>query len=127
MPLSDLIAALASATGPSHALNERMATEVFGWKLYPGVPGCIDDNGVIRGLPRYTASLDAITGAIKARWSRPEIITTEDDGYNGGYARAEVSLSPEMGALADLHGAPGRLPLALCLAAARLALAEGGR
>lgn len=118
MPLSDLASALAAATGPSHALNERMATEVFGWKLYPHAVGCIDDDGVIRGLPRYTASLDAITAAIKARWPLVWRVTSDEAA-----STAELNAVPVRRVITAEADTPA---LALCLAAARLALAEQG-
>ncbi len=118
MPLSDLIAALAAATGPSRELDERMAVEVFGRRLPAPMPGpgwvtLVDADAV----PAYTASLDAITGAVREKWS--------DVGWDlqsGGHAWIGKLSEPAR------HSVVARSPaLALCLAAARLALAEGGR
>lgn len=73
MPLSDLIAALEAATGPSRELDERMAVEVFGWQedSRPGYWQKQLPDRMVRvsyALPAYTASLDAITGALEQRW-----------------------------------------------------------
>lgn len=120
MPLSDLIAALAAATGPSRELDERLATEVFGWRqcpnsghwMKPPVPYFMP----VLEPPAYTASLDAITGAVEQRWPDYRI----NAGWAADYAGVELFAGPPHVAAGDARS----LPLALCLAAARLALAE---
>lgn len=119
MPLSDLCAALVAATGPSRELDERIATEVFGWRrVDPAVwsewllpPN--DLRGRTERLPAYTSSLDAITGALEQRWPEENWCV-----YNTGaaYLSLEVVQVP-----LDRRRTPA---LALCLAAARLAEAE---
>ncbi len=117
---TDLIAALAAAPGPSRELDERIAVEVFGWKIEkphgsdPGYFTRDSDHRWYVDPPAYTASLDAITGAVREKWS--------DVGWDlqsGGHAWIGKLSEPAR------HSVVARSPaLALCLAAARLALAE---
>ena len=126
MPLSDLIAALAAATGPSRELDERVAVEVFGWKPldYAAVNEAYfaeDFSGVERvaDAPAYTSSLDAITGALEQRW--PGVIWSVD---NDGACSACLDILQPTFTRAEADAASPSL--ALCLAAARLAAREAG-
>jgi hypothetical protein len=124
MPLSDLIAALASATGPSRELDERMAVELFGWRVEK-VHGAAwfahdADHQWYVDPPRYTASLDAITVALEQRW--PGVVRTAMQ-----HGLPETMRSIDIVEPCAYWWRPKSPPLALCLAAARLALAEGGR
>ena len=120
MPLSDLASALAAATGPSRDLDERLAVEVFGWREYNEVWWPADKPGdSVARVPAYTASLDAITAAVKARWGCVWIKTRETPTESGA----------ELGVMdyewqRPLVDRPGSVPLALCLAAVRLAMGE---
>ena len=121
MPLSDLAAALAAATGPDRALDERMAVEVFGWVQH--VSGEFWITSPVHSdafeLPELTASLDAITGAIREKWPGFRI----NAGWAADYAGVEMFADAPHFVAAN---APS-LVLALCLAAVRLALAEEGK
>lgn len=121
MPLSDLIAALSAATGPSRELDERMATEVFGWRDKGSQCVQSPDGQYLHSenIPAYTASLDAITGAVRERWPDYRI----NASWAADYAGIELFAAPPHFGTADTPS----LPLALCLAAARLALALSRR
>ncbi len=118
MPLSDLIAALAAATGASREMDERIAVEVFGWKPHPTNPVRWKAPGAqfygIGGPPDCTSSVDAIAGECARRW--PE-------QHWSVYSTGVAIVGP---AAVHLGSGGGNGPaLALCLAAARLALAQG--
>lgn len=116
MPLSDLIAALESATGPSRELDERMAVEVFG-----SVPA--GGRNISMNTRRlYTSDLHAIWGAIDERWQPMRVDVSRGKG------RASEATIVDGGARChNGKGPPGDDgSIALCLAAARLALAEQG-
>ena len=128
MPLSDLAAALAAATGPDRALDERLGVSLFG--LTPRSDGWWD-GPPLRGRlihlmypepPAYTSSLDAITGAIREKWPRA-IVRTRETAYESGAELGAVGLGKHN----TLVERPASVALALCLAAVRLALAEEGR
>lgn len=141
--LSDLIAALAAATGPSREMDVKLAGLVFyrqpqpvlvhamngPWEVLTLAEGSGTDEPwgaediavALEGehtikVPAYTSSLDAITGACEQRW--PGCVWIVD---NDG-PEAELITAEGRG---DAKAATSAL--ALCLAAARLALAEGGR
>lgn len=124
MPLSDLIAALESATGPSREMDERIATEVFGWRMDIGgnaasPPGF---NYFLPNMPpAYTSSLDAITGALEQRWLGINWRVDNSDAYEcpRGWAR----LWPR-GRPGSIDETAASSALALCLAAVRLAERE---
>lgn len=125
MPLSDLIAALAAASGASRELDERIAVEVFGWRRYEPEPRDLphmanmmwNPLGAPVGksvVPAYTSSLDAITGAVREKW--PDVGW---DVQSGGQAWIGRLSAPAR------YSVTARSPaIALGLAAARLAAAE---
>lgn len=120
MPLSDLASALATATGPSRELDERLATEVFGQPL-PGQRFSKLDGKVHEFVPRrpaYTSDLNAIVAGIKARWTLVWRITSDE-----ATSAAELNAVAVRRVIAAEAATPA---LALSLAAARLAEREAG-
>ena len=121
--LPDLIATLETATGPSRELDERMAVEVFG-STYDARMACNRPWLAPRGrrhrdtVPAYTRSLDAITGACEQRWPLP--------GWQWSVEAVGAAViwdEPNFKRIYAEHK-QGLPAMALCLAAARLALAE---
>lgn len=129
MPLSDLAAALAAATGPSRDLDAEISTRLFGLTMWkPTNCGWFvssRSHPLPCEPPRYTASLDAITGAIEARWPHcwwfAGNYNPDGDECDGPSARIIIGEGIECTMEAETPA------LALCLAAVRLAMAEEGR
>ena len=142
--LPDLIAALGTATGPSREMDVMLAGLVFYRQPQPieapvmcenamqaigtspgtDEPWSANDIAIALEHPRavkvpaYTSSLDAITRAVEQRWPPPDwaySLDTENMGVVIWNRNTQQSEARAWG---------GSKALALCLAAARLALAE---
>lgn len=114
-PLSDLASALAAATGPSRDLDERMAVDVFGWQWAGG--RWLASGHRTRAVypPRFSASLDAITAAIEAKW--PGLTTAV---FRRGFGWVASAHDFHCERMEDDAYPPA---LKFCLAAVRLAMA----